>query len=86
VQDTNGPLLIRRLRDRGIPLKLLTVVHDDVDAIVEAARRDADAGFDRIAFVQVGEDQHAFFHLWERSLRDRLAAELSGRSPALSGA
>lgn len=36
VQDENGPLLIRRLRERGIPLLSVAVVADEVDAIVEA--------------------------------------------------
>jgi len=36
VTDANGPHLIRRLRDRGIPLASIAVVADDVDAIVEA--------------------------------------------------
>ena len=38
VQDANGPHLIRRLRDRGIPLVSIAVVADDVDAIVEAVQ------------------------------------------------
>jgi G6PDH family F420-dependent oxidoreductase len=59
---------------------------DDVEAVVDAARRYADAGFDRIAFVQIGEDQQSFFRMWEESLRDRLVAELGSRSPALTGA
>src|SRR5690349_9666328 len=36
VLDQNGPLLIRRLRDRGIPLKAMFVVPDEIDAIVDA--------------------------------------------------
>lgn len=36
VADLNGPLLIRRLRERGVTLHSVTTVHDDVDAIVEA--------------------------------------------------
>ncbi|HEY8212321.1 MAG TPA: competence/damage-inducible protein A [Myxococcaceae bacterium] len=36
VADANGPHLVRRLRDRGIPLLSMAVVPDDVDAIVEA--------------------------------------------------
>ena len=39
VQDLNGALLIRRLRERGIPLHSLTIVPDEVDAIVEAVSR-----------------------------------------------
>jgi len=36
VEDLNGPLLVKRLRDRGVPLVSMAVVPDDVDAIVEA--------------------------------------------------
>ncbi len=35
VSDANGPLLIKRLRDRGVNLALLATVPDDVDAIIE---------------------------------------------------
>lgn len=44
VADSNGPYLIRKLRERAIPLLGLCVVPDEVDAIVEAvvsARRRA---------------------------------------------
>lgn len=36
VRDENGPHLIRRFHERGIPLRSFAVVPDDVDAIVEA--------------------------------------------------
>lgn len=36
VVDTNGVLLIQRLRECGIPLRSLTIVPDEIDAIVEA--------------------------------------------------
>jgi molybdenum cofactor synthesis domain-containing protein len=36
VEDSNGPLLIRRLREQGIRLHSLTVVPDEVDPIVQA--------------------------------------------------
>lgn len=36
IQDLNGPLLIRRLRENGVPLKRIYVVPDEVDAIVDA--------------------------------------------------
>jgi molybdenum cofactor synthesis domain-containing protein len=36
IEDLNGPLLIRRLRECGIPLRRVLVVPDEVDAIVEA--------------------------------------------------
>jgi len=39
VQDLNGTLLIKRLRECGIPLRSLTLVPDDVDAIVDAVDR-----------------------------------------------
>lgn len=44
VNDLNGPLLMRRLREQGISLNRVVVVPDEVDAIVEAvtlARRSA---------------------------------------------
>lgn len=39
VADENGPLLIQRLSASGIPLRSISVVPDDVDAIVEAVSR-----------------------------------------------
>ena len=36
IQDLNGPLLARRLRDRGIALRSMAVVPDEIDAIVGA--------------------------------------------------
>src|SRR5262244_3947972 len=39
IQDLNGPLLARRLRDRGIPLRSMSTVPDEIDAIVEAVSR-----------------------------------------------
>jgi molybdenum cofactor synthesis domain-containing protein len=36
IQDQNGPLLIQRLRARGVPMRWMATVHDDLDAIVEA--------------------------------------------------
>jgi molybdenum cofactor synthesis domain-containing protein len=36
VVEQNGTLLIRRLRERGIPLRSVSIVPDEVDAIVEA--------------------------------------------------
>ncbi|MBM4379523.1 MAG: competence/damage-inducible protein A [Deltaproteobacteria bacterium] len=38
VRDENGPLLIRRLRDRGIPLRWMATVPDEVPAIAHAVR------------------------------------------------
>ena len=39
VVDANGPHLIRRLRERGIPLRSVEIVTDDVDIIVDAVSR-----------------------------------------------
>lgn len=39
VEDRNGALLIRRLREQGVPLRSLEFVHDDVDHIVDAVQR-----------------------------------------------
>jgi len=36
VEDVNGPLLVRRMREHGLPLRLLLVVPDEVEAIVGA--------------------------------------------------
>src|SRR5439155_7291018 len=44
VIEQNGALLVKRLRERGVPLRSLHVVADEIDAIVEAvalARRHA---------------------------------------------
>ncbi|HYO59162.1 competence/damage-inducible protein A [Archangium sp.] len=39
VVDANGPHLIRRLREVGIPLRSLEIIPDEVDVIVEAVAR-----------------------------------------------
>ncbi|OJT21389.1 competence/damage-inducible protein A [Archangium sp. Cb G35] len=39
VVDANGPHLIKRLREVGIPLRTLEIVPDEVDIIVEAVAR-----------------------------------------------
>ncbi|MCY1078921.1 competence/damage-inducible protein A [Archangium lansingense] len=39
VVDANGPHLIQRLREVGIPLRTLEIVPDEVDVIVEAVAR-----------------------------------------------
>ncbi|MCK8499449.1 competence/damage-inducible protein A [Myxococcus sp. MISCRS1] len=39
VQDQNGPHLIKRLREVGIPLRSVETILDDVDAIVDAMNR-----------------------------------------------
>jgi G6PDH family F420-dependent oxidoreductase len=40
---------------------------DDVDAVLEAAREYADAGFTHLALVQIGGDRQASFLDWSRS-------------------
>jgi len=48
-----------------------TIPHGpDVETYVEAVRKMNAAGFDRLAFVQVGEEQESFLEFWERELRD----------------
>ncbi|MCU1391176.1 MAG: F420-dependent oxidoreductase, family, partial [Ilumatobacteraceae bacterium] len=53
-----------------------TIPHGpEVAKYVAAARTSSEAGFDRVAFVQVGDDQEAFFDFWDRELRDALQSE-----------
>ncbi|MCU1391909.1 MAG: F420-dependent oxidoreductase, family [Ilumatobacteraceae bacterium] len=53
-----------------------TVPHGpDVDQYVNAIRASRDAGFDRVALVQVGDAQQQFFDFWSSQLRDALLAE-----------
>jgi G6PDH family F420-dependent oxidoreductase len=40
---------------------------DDVDAVLEAAKEYADAGFTHLALVQIGDDQQDPFFEWSRS-------------------
>jgi G6PDH family F420-dependent oxidoreductase len=55
-----------------------TIPHGpDVEPYVQAAERMADAGFDRIAFVQIGDDQAGFLRFWRQELQPTLAAALS---------
>jgi G6PDH family F420-dependent oxidoreductase len=49
---------------------------DDADAVVEAVRPYVEAGFDRIALVQIGSEQEEFLGFWSRELRDRLVGDL----------
>jgi molybdenum cofactor synthesis domain-containing protein len=39
VTEENGAYLIKRLRQRGIPLRILSIVPDEIDAIVDAVAR-----------------------------------------------
>jgi G6PDH family F420-dependent oxidoreductase len=50
----------------------------DAAPVVEAARKYAEAGFDRLHLHQVGEDQDGFFDFWERALAPALT-EIRGR-------
>jgi G6PDH family F420-dependent oxidoreductase len=50
-----------------------TIPHGpDVQMYLQAVDRFRDAGYDKIAFVQVGEDQPAFFDFWIDELQDAL--------------
>jgi G6PDH family F420-dependent oxidoreductase len=44
----------------------------DVEPYVEAVKQWTDAGYDHLAFVQVGPDQERFFRFWEEELRPRI--------------
>jgi G6PDH family F420-dependent oxidoreductase len=46
----------------------------DPQPYVEAVTKWQDAGFTKIAFVQVGDDQDGFFRFWDQDLRPALAA------------
>jgi G6PDH family F420-dependent oxidoreductase len=46
----------------------------DPDAYVAAVAEYDDAGFDEVAFTQIGPDQEGFFRFYERELRSRLAS------------
>src|SRR5919201_500272 len=50
-----------------------TVCGPDPERYVEALRPYAEAGFDHVAFHQVGPDQEAFFGFFDRELRRRIA-------------
>lgn len=52
-----------------------TIPHGpDVATYVEAVERMADAGFDRLAFVQIGDDQSGFLRFWTDELQPALRA------------
>jgi hypothetical protein len=44
----------------------------DLDAIESSVQEYLDAGYDHLYFHQIGEDQEAFFAIWEAELADRL--------------
>jgi G6PDH family F420-dependent oxidoreductase len=46
----------------------------DPQPYVDAVKQWADAGFDRIAFVQVGDDQDGFLRFWDGELRAALGS------------
>ena len=53
-----------------------TIAHGpDVGSYVESVRTSVEAGFDKIALVQVGDDQQSFFDFWNRELREALRSE-----------
>jgi G6PDH family F420-dependent oxidoreductase len=54
--------------DRTIP------AGPDPERYLEAVREYTDAGFDHVAFVQIGDDQEGFFRFWNDELQPRLAA------------
>jgi G6PDH family F420-dependent oxidoreductase len=45
----------------------------DPEPYVDAVRSYVDAGFDRIALLQIGEDQEGFFRFWQDELRGHLS-------------
>jgi G6PDH family F420-dependent oxidoreductase len=44
----------------------------DPEPYLEAIKQWADAGYDHLCFVQVGDDQERFFRFWEEELRPQL--------------
>jgi G6PDH family F420-dependent oxidoreductase len=46
----------------------------DPQAYVDAVKGFADAGFTKIAFLQIGDDQAGFFDFWNRELKGALGA------------
>jgi G6PDH family F420-dependent oxidoreductase len=46
----------------------------DVDVYVQAVQKSIDAGFDRIALVQIGDEQSDFFDFWSKELEPALRA------------
>jgi G6PDH family F420-dependent oxidoreductase len=57
--------------DRDTATSSVTV-GNDVDGVVEAAKKYLDSGFDHIYLHQIGPDQDAFFDLWKAGLGDAL--------------
>ena len=56
----------------------------DVDRYVDAVWTATDAGFERVAFVQIGDDQEGWFRFWTEELAPRLGAPT--HEPAAAGA
>lgn len=54
----------------------------EIEPYIDAVRKYAEAGFDRLAFVQIGEDQDAFFDFWNRELSDALRDAFSTSAAA----
>jgi G6PDH family F420-dependent oxidoreductase len=45
----------------------------DPQPYVDAVRKAADAGFRKVALLQIGDDQEGFFDFWDKELKDALA-------------
>ncbi len=45
----------------------------DPTSALDAVGSMVDAGFDQLAFVQIGDDQDGFFRFWEHELQPALA-------------
>ncbi|HEY8200459.1 MAG TPA: TIGR03557 family F420-dependent LLM class oxidoreductase [Actinomycetota bacterium] len=50
----------------------------DPEPYVEAIRAFTDAGFERVALLQIGDDQEGFFRFWEDELQPHIARSLAG--------
>jgi hypothetical protein len=50
----------------------------DPEPYVEAVRAFTDAGFERVALLQIGDDQEGFFRFWEDELQPHIARSLAG--------
>jgi alkanesulfonate monooxygenase SsuD/methylene tetrahydromethanopterin reductase-like flavin-dependent oxidoreductase (luciferase family) len=80
MSEEHGPRelveIARRAEDAGFDFLVSSdgsiPVGPDPQTYVAAVRSFADAGFERIAFVQVGPDQEGFFRFWRDELQDAL--------------
>jgi G6PDH family F420-dependent oxidoreductase len=53
-------------------------VGPDPQRYLDAVKQFTDAGFERVAFVQIGDDQDGFFRFWQDELRPALGSSLVG--------